>query len=246
MCGGFDPSAQRSKWRSSRHGYPAPGSKQQTCGNAACKAQSTGLEPTSRAAQPAADAPLASSELVDRVAQVLVLAIRTANERVALSANDCRRPSPFDSAEVPGITVEKYLHRLRVIARCGDAIFVAALILLDRFVEKMAASAQAQPLTMSNVHRLFLTCLVVAVKYNEDAVYGNVHYAKAGGVHVREVSRLERSLVQALDWDLRVTTEQYDIYQQALFALDPVSGPSPGRPEESMAKPPVVAGISAA
>lgn len=126
--------------------------------------------------------------------------------------------SVFDSAEIPGIGVDRYLLRLKSVFRCSDAAFVAALILLDRFLGSCGRDGRPQPLTMRNVHRLFLASLVVAVKYNEDMVYGNGHYAKAGGVHVREVNRLERYLLGALDYDLHVYPEQYTKYEMALRA----------------------------
>merc|ERR1719330_995408 len=74
-------------------------------------------------------------------------------------------------------------------------------------------------LSMRNVHRLFLASLVVSVKYHEDLVYANSHYAKAGGVHLREVNRLERVILMALDFDLRVPPEQYQIYEASLVSL---------------------------
>jgi hypothetical protein len=73
-------------------------------------------------------------------------------------------------------------------------------------------------LTLRNVHRVFLASLVVAVKYHEDLVYSNSHYAKAGGVHLREVNRLERVLLAAIDFDLRVEPEQYRLYEAALLS----------------------------
>eukprot|EP00440_Ansanella_granifera_P031594 gb/GFBE01034294.1/.p1 GENE.gb/GFBE01034294.1/~~gb/GFBE01034294.1/.p1 ORF type:complete len:366 (+),score=30.24 gb/GFBE01034294.1/:1-1098(+) len=139
----------------------------------------------------------------------------------------------FDSSAIPPITVDKYLLRLSATFRCSDTTFIAALIIVDRLLEYDGGRL---PLTMSNVHRIFLASLVVAVKYHEDLVYSNKHYAKAGGVHLREVNRLERVLLASLDFNLRIEPEQYKLYEDTLQNMhasqDPWRSPrSPRSPE---------------
>lgn len=135
----------------------------------------------------------------------------------AASAMHRKSPNVFDSSEVPNISVGRYLRRLQSIFQCSDAALVGALVILDRF---LAGSEQRgeEPsrVTPLNVHRLFLACLVVTVKYSEDLTYGNSHYAKAGGIQLREVNRLERHLLTALDYNLRVQPEEYQQYEEAL------------------------------
>lgn len=175
-----------------------------------------------------------SATLVESVAQALSWAItdpvghKSWNESVcqSIASSGCkRRPgakelrqaaSVFDSSAIPPITINKYLMRLRSAFRCSDATFIAALIIVDRLLQYDGGRL---PLTMRNVHRVFLASLVVAVKYHEDLVYSNSHYARAGGVHLREVNRLERVLLAALDFDLRVDPEQFRIYESALREL---------------------------
>jgi len=171
------------------------------------------------------------SALVASVAQALSFAINdpTGHNSWALShhrdspckrrrgaAETQRSATVFDSSAIPPIGIEKYLMRLSVTFRCSDASFIAALIVVDRLLQYDGGRL---PLTMRNVHRIFFASLVVAVKYHEDLVYSNSHYAKAGGVHLREVNRLERVLLMALDFDLRIAPEQYETYEAALLAL---------------------------
>lgn len=122
----------------------------------------------------------------------------------------------FDSSSIPPISIDKYLARLNSTFRCQEATFVAALVLVDRLLEHEDGHV---PLTMLNVHRVYLASLVVATKFHEDQVYSNAHYAKAGGVHLKEVNRLERVLLSALDFDLRVSPEEYRVYEATLRAL---------------------------
>jgi hypothetical protein len=117
---------------------------------------------------------------------------------------------------IPPIGIEKYLMRLSKTFQCSDASFIAALVIVDRLLEYDGGRL---PLTMRNVHRIFFASLVVAAKFHEDLVYSNAHYAKAGGVQLKEVNRLERVLLQVLDFDIRVDLEQYQMYEAALLAL---------------------------
>jgi len=133
-----------------------------------------------------------------------------------------RNPDIFDSSQVPGITIQNYLKRLQATFRCSDAALVGALILMDRFLERCeSAGKEPRRVTKLNVHRLYFACLIITVKYNEDLIYGNNHYAKAGGIQVREVNRMERHLLVCLDYDLRVQPEQYDFYESVLLRMGP-------------------------
>lgn len=133
-----------------------------------------------------------------------------------------QRPAPgiFDSSSVPRIPIDKYLHRLKAVFHCSDAAFVLALIIVDRLLmEGIRTRQEPQRLTPWNVHRLFFASLIVTVKYNEDLVYGNSHYAKAGGMHLREVNRLERFFLTRLDYKMHVQPEQFSAYEGTLRKL---------------------------
>mmetsp|Transcript_90899 Transcript_90899/g.294123 ORF Transcript_90899/g.294123 Transcript_90899/m.294123 type:complete len:205 (+) Transcript_90899:245-859(+) len=175
-----------------------------------------------------------STALVEGVAQALAWAIDDPAGHTSWNVSLCRNfgsatskrrrgaeetrqaATVFDSSTIPPITISKYLMRLSATFRCSDATFIAALIIVDRLLEYDGGRL---PLTMRNVHRVFLASLVVAVKYHEDLVYSNSHYAKAGGVHLREVNRLERVLLVALDFDLRVEPEQFRLYEATLLGF---------------------------
>lgn len=202
-----------------------------------------------------------SIALVESVAKALVWAINdpqgrsTWNDSLGLkvdSPSGGRRgvletqqaATVFDSSVIPPISIHKYLARLRASFRCSDATFLAALILVDRMLE---CDGSRLPLTMHNVHRLFLACLVVSVKYHEDIVFANSHYAKAGGVALKEVNRLERTLLKSLDFDLGIDPDQFQRFEAALLSLCPsepgagTSGPVgpilPGTDSDIVQKP---------
>lgn len=166
--------------------------------------------------------PIAQPQLVDCIAKAL---LSTIEEQAQLLQK--RAPDIFDSSEVPAISVDRYLRRLQAVFRCSESALIGALIILDRFLAGERAGQEPRQLTALNVHRLFLACLVVTVKYNEDMVYGNSHYARAGGIHVREVNRLERHLLCALDYGLRIQPEEFAQYEEALSFLMAPAPPAP-------------------
>lgn len=159
-----------------------------------------------------------SVDLVRCVARALVLAIESPRQpSTESSSGEAASPGIFDSSVVPNISVERYLQRLKAVFECSDAVFVLALIIVDRLLEKEGIEPHC--ITMRNVHRLYLASLIVTVKYNEDLVFGNSHYARAGGIQLREVNRLERFFLRVLDYDFHVLPEQYRTYEHALRSL---------------------------
>jgi len=147
----------------------------------------------------------------------------TAGKRPRTAGQTMQAVQVFESSSIPPIGIDKYLARLHSTFRCSEATFVAALVLVDRLLEHEGGHV---PLTTHNVHRVYLASLVVATKFHEDLVYSNAHYAKAGGVQLKEVNRLERVLLSALDFDLRVSPEVYRVYKATLRAL---AGPRKAR-----------------
>lgn len=125
----------------------------------------------------------------------------------------------FQSTAVPPVSIHAYVKTLTERFGCSNSTYVAALLVVDRLQLALGGAAGRLPLTAFNVHRVFLASLVVAVKYTEDIVYKNKHYAKWGGVHLKEVNRLEMVLLRCIDFDLRMTPEQYQKYEEFLLNL---------------------------
>eukprot|EP01060_Flectonema_neradi_P030962 TRINITY_DN4595_c0_g1_i1.p1 TRINITY_DN4595_c0_g1~~TRINITY_DN4595_c0_g1_i1.p1 ORF type:complete len:159 (+),score=11.29 TRINITY_DN4595_c0_g1_i1:71-547(+) len=113
----------------------------------------------------------------------------------------------YDSKSVPDISVFDYLSRWVEYTDCSDDVLCIASLYLDRLMSKNNFS-----LNVHNVHRLLATSLVLASKWQHDVVYPSSHYALVCGVSVDELKRLERSFLTDLDWDLHVTTKQFQSY----------------------------------
>jgi hypothetical protein len=117
----------------------------------------------------------------------------------------------FDSKRDPPISVYDYLDRLRQYGGF-ETSFVIALIYIDRLL----AADPNFVLTYRNIHRLLLTCTVVAEKYINDTYYDNRYYGSVGGVCIAEMNYLEVILINALKWRLGVSPEEYNKKQEEL------------------------------
>ena len=91
-----------------------------------------------------------------------------------------------------------------------ESTLTISLIYIDRLCENTKIQ-----MTMNNIHRLIITSILLAIKYNEDDYYSNSHYAKVGGISLQELNTLEDEFIEGLNWKVFVDLdlfEKYDIY----------------------------------
>lgn len=67
-------------------------------------------------------------------------------------------------------------------------------------------------ITSSNIHKLLVTSIMVASKFNDDNYYSNSSYAKAGLVPLEELNLLECEFISAIEYDLYVTSNVFHQY----------------------------------
>ncbi|KAA8495433.1 Cyclin-U4-1 [Porphyridium purpureum] len=125
---------------------------------------------------------------------------------------DKRQPSATDpdiifySAQKQKFALVKYIQRVVTLVSGSSSIFILALCFLQR--ARKADTLLA--LHDYNVHRLWITAVVLASKMLEDEVYSNEHYAKMGGVpSLVEMNRLEAQLLKKLNFSLCVPETEY-------------------------------------
>lgn len=122
-----------------------------------------------------------------------------------------------------------YLARLVRYTGCSHAAYVVALVYLTR----LSAAYPVLALSDYNVHRLYMTALVLAAKYVDDEVYAAAHYARVGGVpSTRELNALELHMLRLLNWNVSVDSHTYAVFEafmmarpEALVSASPVMGP---------------------
>ncbi len=54
-----------------------------------------------------------------------------------------------------------------------------------------------------------MSCIILAIKFNENKVYKNTFYAKVGGFDVDDLNNLEYDIFYRLDFNLRVLDSEF-------------------------------------
>jgi len=87
------------------------------------------------------------------------------------------------------------------------------LIYMDRLVKRLPYIK----IGLLTCHRLVLTCMVVAIKFNDDTFNSNAFYAKVGGINLLELNNLEKTLLTALDFKLCVSPQEFELYRSIVL-----------------------------
>lgn len=127
------------------------------------------------------------------------------------SNNRNQEVTKFHSSYAPDVSILSYLERIKKYAKCHDSCFIVSLIYIDRLIEM-----QSFLLSPLNIHRLLITCVMVAAKFFEDDFFKNTYYAKLGGVPGWEINCLEIELLRLLNFSLYVKSDVYAKYHSEL------------------------------
>ncbi|KAG0276336.1 hypothetical protein BGZ95_007683 [Linnemannia exigua] len=82
---------------------------------------------------------------------------------------------------------------------------------------KMTAAPNGFRVNSFNIHRLLITCLMVAAKFTSDLFYSNARYAKVGGLSLPELNQLELVFLFTTQFDLNVKEEELQRVGNALL-----------------------------
>lgn len=119
----------------------------------------------------------------------------------------------FDGVCKPKIRILDYVVSMqRTFPDVAEDVFLHALIYIERIVTKLGVG-----LNDYNVHRLFIVSLRVAIKFvHEDFCYRSKDFAKAAGIPVVELNRMEMQYLFLMKFQLYVS--QKDLDQQRSMA----------------------------
>lgn len=139
--------------------------------------------------------------MVDAVSEMLDQALRKSTGLFAPGATT----TVFDARFASVFSIHDYAKKLQTASFCSDECFVLGLVYIDRIMKHDLTFM----LTKLNVHRLLLAATVVAIKFQDDDVYGNDFYARIGDVRVTELATVETHLLMMLEWSAHVTPDEY-------------------------------------
>lgn len=147
----------------------------------------------------------------ERLGQAEILsAIAQAVSHLVSLGNRPHKLTVFHSSAAPPITIQAYLKRLATHTRCTDECLVLAVVYIDRIMRLWPDFV----VSAMNVHRLLATALTVAIKFHDDAMYSNRHYARCCGLQLRELNKLEAHFLRLSKWRLKVSLSEYHQYLQ--------------------------------
>jgi len=147
------------------------------------------------------------------VIPVIGVALSTVAERnQQLSAQNKESLKPFQSDQVPPISIIDYMNRIVKYAFCSPECYIFALIYIDRLISNTGGR-----ITLHNVHRLLITSIMLAAKGRDDKYYSNAYYSTLGGVTNTELNKLEVAFLSLINFDLYVSNEVFTRYRAELI-----------------------------
>jgi len=156
---------------------------------------------------------------------VLVDSVTRELERMCRRHEDVEAKPPNDATKVfygafrQPFPLRHYIQRLVDHTSCSLSAYTAALIYLRR-----AQSLHSHlRVTEYSVHRLFSTALLLATKYLDDKIYGNVYYARVGGVEIEEMNSLEIEFLKVLRFDVSLDYDGFFAAEQGVLKACPLS-----------------------
>ena len=120
----------------------------------------------------------------------------------------------FNTNKKPSVPVKKFLERVVKYCQPEPSTFITSLIYLDNILLKTKTK-----LTCMNSYKLFYTCFVLSMKFNEDRHNSNKFYAKVCGVNFNDFLLMEYRALKYLDFSLYIQTETYELYYNNIYSV---------------------------
>lgn len=165
--------------------------------------------------------PVALPDTVQSIAMFLSNKVSAHDLKFQTTKNPKTR---FHSTFPPQITIDQYLFYLMNNVRTSPAIIVYMLVYIERIISSLERKYQKQTktnvpflMTSYNAHRLVVTAFLLAHKYCEDYRYDTSRMAKIGGVHPKEMLKLEREFLKFIDFRLYISEDEFTSYQNAVL-----------------------------
>ena len=120
----------------------------------------------------------------------------------------------FNTNKKPSVPVKKFLERVVKYCQPEPSTFITSLIYLDNILLKTKTK-----LNYMNSYKLFYTCFVLSMKFNEDRYNSNKFYAKVCGVNINDFLLMEYRALKYLDFSLFIQTETYELYYNNIYSV---------------------------
>lgn len=112
----------------------------------------------------------------------------------------------FECVRVPVISVREYAERLLTYTKASPVCLLMAYI----YISRICKCCNDFVLTPLSTHRLVLVCMMLAAKFCDDRQCSNARYSKVGGIEVKELNRLELTVLSVLDFRMCITPSELE------------------------------------
>lgn len=157
------------------------------------------------------------------------------------SIEDARRVSvhSFKGKHVPQINLNQYFQRIQKYCPTTNDVYLSLLIYFDRIskkcnsipdkenndetsgdgttLEEDGQRSQLFVMDSFNIHRLIIAGITVSTKFLSDFFYSNSRYARVGGISLKEMNHLELQFLLLCDFNLLISIEEFERYQNLLY-----------------------------
>lgn len=126
----------------------------------------------------------------------------------------------FHTKNPPKKSLTKYIKRLIKYFEPEKSTLIISIIYIDKIFYQEKEKEENLFLTYNNIYKVFLTSLILAIKFNEDYLEDNEFFAKHGGISLKELNKLEREFLSFIDYNLFIDNDVYEIYEETLQKLE--------------------------
>lgn len=155
----------------------------------------------------------AEKELLEAI--VVTLNIMADENEISGQVEDLEHALLLDSWKYAGCELRSYMNRLRKWMQTSTDSFIMACCLMKRLDE----GGFLPSFTQTSIHRIFLVCLVTAIKVHEDVTLSNAGFAKVGGLSVQDFNAMERYVILSLNWKCQVSLEEFESMERDILAV---------------------------
>ena len=123
-----------------------------------------------------------------------------------------QKNSVFTSKFTPKISIGDLVNKIIKFTKTSETTFILGLIYINRFCK-----IKDIILTDYNTHRIFLTSILLAKKYNEDNFYSNKFFSKVCGIKLKDLNVMEYNFLIDISFDLYVKNSIIKQFQEKLL-----------------------------
>jgi len=113
----------------------------------------------------------------------------------------------YDCVEIPPISLDKFLIRIKRFSFLEEYHIIYSLIYINRFLQNDFF------LSERNIHKITAIAILSSHKFIEDNVYTFKYYSKVFGIELNELFDLEIFFLERIEWKLYVPDQEYENYK---------------------------------